>query len=190
MSINFILLRNRFDTTIGFGNAGVEIIRQNLLRDSTTISKLVLDQSGSIVNCIFLFCDIRQFTDATEALQEEVFVFTNKIALVVHSICNTFGGSANKNIGDAFLVTWRLGDDNCANLEDSQSSVSLCDISSSPPADNALYSVVKIRVALQNDNFFLEEIGADAKKRLLEKLVGQKKGPVVRVSVYFYSVAS
>ena len=85
-----LTLPNRFDTTIGFGNAGVEIIRQNLLKDSTTIGNLALDQSGSIVNCIFLFCDIRQFTDATEALQEEVFVFTNNIALVVHSICNTF----------------------------------------------------------------------------------------------------
>ena len=134
-----LTLPNRFDTTIGFGNAGVEIIRQNLLKDSTTIGKLALDQSGSIMNCIFLFCDIRQFTDATEALQEEVFVFTNKIALVVHSICNTFGGSANKNIGDAFLVTWRLGDDNCANKsEDSQPSVSPSDCSSSPPAGNAM----------------------------------------------------
>jgi class 3 adenylate cyclase len=63
-----------------------------------------------VVSCIFLFCDIRGFTDATECLQEEIFVFTNRIAAVVHSFCNSFGGAANKNIGDAFLVSWRLDD--------------------------------------------------------------------------------
>ena len=66
-----------------------------------------MNQSGITVNCIFSFCDIRQFTDATEALQEEVFVFTNKIAFVVHSISHAYGGSANKNIGDV-QAEWQL----------------------------------------------------------------------------------
>ena len=47
-------------------------------------------------------------SDATECLQEEVFVFTNKIAEEEDSICNSYGGAANKNIGDAFLVNWSL----------------------------------------------------------------------------------
>lgn len=83
---------------VGFGTAGVEIIRNNLERGRHK-DVLFLNQQGSTVSCIFLFCDIRQFTDATECLQEEVFVFTNKIAAVVHSICHSYGGSANKNIG-------------------------------------------------------------------------------------------
>lgn len=33
---------------------------------------------------VFGFCDIRQFTDATECLQEEVMVFVNRIAEIVH----------------------------------------------------------------------------------------------------------
>ena len=32
----------------------------------------------------------------------------NHIADVVHSQVDRFGGSANKNIGDAFLLTWKF----------------------------------------------------------------------------------
>ena len=63
---------------VGFGSAGVEIIRNNLERGRTK-DVLFLNKQGDSVSQIFLFCDIRQFTDATECLQEEVFVFTNKV---------------------------------------------------------------------------------------------------------------
>jgi hypothetical protein len=95
---------------VGFGSAGVEIIRNNLQKVQST-DELILNSQGSTVSCIFLFCDIRQFTDATECLQEEVVVFTNRIAAVVHSISHSYSGSANKNVGDAFLVSWLLEDE-------------------------------------------------------------------------------
>ncbi len=57
---------------------------------------------------IFGFCDIRNFTDATEILQEEVMVFVNTIAQVVHKVIDIYQGSANKNIGDAFLLVWKI----------------------------------------------------------------------------------
>jgi class 3 adenylate cyclase len=108
-------------------------------------------------------------------LQEEVFVFTNKIAYVVHSIVHSKGGSANKNIGDAFLVSWRLKGDS----DDSYTNSETTD-----EADKALCAVIKIRLALQNDSYFLETIDATAKKRLMEK-VGAQNGPVVKVSIVF-----
>lgn len=98
---------------VGFGSAGVEIIRKNLEKKEGGNVNLLTSQ-GTTVSCIFLFCDIRQFTDATECLQEEVFVFTNRIAAVVHSFCHSYGGSANKNIGDAFLCSWLLDDPSTA----------------------------------------------------------------------------
>ena len=94
---------------IGFGSAGVEIIRKSLQKGQSK-NMLILNSQGSTVSCIFLVSDIRQFTDATECLQEEVFVFTNRIAAVVHSICHSYGGAANKNEGDAFLLSWSLED--------------------------------------------------------------------------------
>lgn len=35
-------------------------------------------------------------------------IFVNEIALVVHSTVDSHLGSANKNIGDAFLLVWKM----------------------------------------------------------------------------------
>ena len=149
---------------VGFGSAGVEIIRRNLQRGQTR-NMLILSEQGSTVSCIFLFSDIRQFTDATECLQEEVFVFTNRIAAVVHSICHSFGGSANKNIGDAFLLSWLLDDNGQARHDQ---------------ADKALLSVVKICVALHHDDYYVETMSDVAREALLSKL-SNRKGPIVQM---------
>ena len=63
---------------------------------------------GRKTYCIFGFCDIRNFTDATEVLQEGVMVFVNEIAKIVHSLVDHYSGAANKNIGDAFLLVWKF----------------------------------------------------------------------------------
>jgi class 3 adenylate cyclase len=57
---------------------------------------------------IFGFCDIRNFTDLTEVLQEGVMSFVNTIAQIVHSEVHLHNGAANKNIGDAFLLVWKF----------------------------------------------------------------------------------
>lgn len=41
--------------------------------------------AGQKVLAIFGFCDIRNFTDATETLETDVMVFVNKIAEIVHA---------------------------------------------------------------------------------------------------------
>lgn len=164
---------------VGFGSAGVEIIRNNLQRgqDNNTV---MLSEQGSTVSCIFLFCDIRQFTDATECLQEEVFVFTNRIAAVVHSICHAYGGSANKNIGDAFLCSWLLdecdgsGDD--AFLDGKENDFT----AKHNQADKALLSVVKICTALHHDEYYVETMSEIAKEALLTKL-SKRDGPIVQM---------
>lgn len=61
--------------------------------------------------CIFGFCDIRNFTDTTEQLQEDVMLFVNNIGDIVHSMTDRFLGAPNKNIGDAFLLVWSFPDD-------------------------------------------------------------------------------
>jgi len=35
-------------------------------------------------------------------------VFVNTIAEIVHGLVDQYAGSANKNIGDAFLVAWKI----------------------------------------------------------------------------------
>ena len=34
--------------------------------------------------------------------------YVNKIAEITHSVVDRYGGSANKNIGDAFLLCWKF----------------------------------------------------------------------------------
>lgn len=90
--------------SIGFGSAGAAVIARNL----RGTGKLNLMGAGNKITSIFGFCDVRNFTDTTECLQEEVMLFVNRIAHILHSIIVQCEGSANKNIGDAFLLTWKL----------------------------------------------------------------------------------
>ena len=90
---------------VGFGAAGSEIIRQNL-----STGKFEPIVPGKKITACYMFCDIRKFTDTTECLQEEVMVYVNKIGELVHDIAVNYYGMANKNVGDAFLLSWKLQD--------------------------------------------------------------------------------
>lgn len=91
---------------ISFGEAGRAILADNLSHAQT----LNIMSPGKRVNAIFGFCDIRNFTDVTEVLQEGVMTFVNEVAVIVHSLVDQLLGSANKNIGDAFLIVWKYSD--------------------------------------------------------------------------------
>merc|ERR1719261_2146682 len=64
---------------VGFGAAGAEIIGKNM--GSGELDPMV---PGKKIIAIYGFSDIRQFTDTTECLQEEVMVFVNKLGGIVH----------------------------------------------------------------------------------------------------------
>mmetsp|Transcript_26704 Transcript_26704/g.65447 ORF Transcript_26704/g.65447 Transcript_26704/m.65447 type:complete len:926 (-) Transcript_26704:528-3305(-) len=89
---------------VGFGEAGSEVIAENMKRGGE-INPMI---PGKKVVAIFGFCDIRQFTDTTEVLQEGIMEFVNTIGKIVHMETHLHGGSANKNIGDAFLLVWKF----------------------------------------------------------------------------------
>ena len=89
---------------LGFGEAGSMIIAQNMSKGDEVNPML----PGLKAMFIFGFCDIRNFTDATEVLEEGVMLFVNEIGEIVHGIVNRYSGAANKNIGDAFLLVWKM----------------------------------------------------------------------------------
>lgn len=92
---------------LGFGDAGSEIIGSNMAK-SGDVDPMI---PGKKKCAIYGFCDIRNFTDATEVLQEDVMLFVNSIGEIVHAMVDRYQGAANKNIGDAFLLVWKLADD-------------------------------------------------------------------------------
>eukprot|EP00415_Alexandrium_ostenfeldii_P001246 UN1246 len=91
---------------LGFGEAGAEIIGQNMKGShSAGVDAMV---PGQKVDAIIGFCSIRNFTNATEVLKEKVMVFVNQVGEIVHGCVDDFNGAPNKNIGDSFLIVWRL----------------------------------------------------------------------------------
>lgn len=97
---------------------------------------------------IFAFCDIRQFTETTEALQERVMLFVNDIAKIVHGVASEYLGMPNKNIGDAFLIVWKIPQQelDSKNRITNKSSVILNNI-----ADCALIALIKILIKLNTE---------------------------------------
>ena len=91
---------------LGFGEAGSVTISSVLQEGIDSEMNPLL--SGKKIYGIFGFCDIRNFTDTTDVLKEKVMIFVNQVAEIVHEIVNDFSGSANKNIGDAFLLVWKF----------------------------------------------------------------------------------
>lgn len=92
---------------IGFGEAGSAIIAQNMAQGSGSVNPML---EGKKIIAIFGFCDIRAFSEITDILKTEIFPFVNKIADIIHSIVNLHQGAPNKNIGEAFLLVWKVPD--------------------------------------------------------------------------------
>ena len=120
-----------------FGEAGGNIIRDSMSMEG----ELVLGYQGFKTFAIFCFCDIRNFTDVTEVLQEEIILFVNEIAFIIHRYSYIFLGAANKNIGDAFLLVWKIKE------EDPE----LNAIEAQMKADLSVFCVLKIIANIKKD---------------------------------------
>ena len=131
---------------VGFGEAGSEVIAENMKRGGE-INPMI---PGKKVVAIFGFCDIRQFTDTTEVLQEGVMEFVNTIGKIVHMEVHLHGGSANKNIGDAFLLVWKFPKEiSLADVENPERTTPAKRAVIAEVANNALASFVIIMASLR-----------------------------------------
>lgn len=183
---------------VGFGEAGAEIIGKNLnatqSHDDEHYGGMGLMGSGGIgvdgggngettvnvlgngtkIQSIFAFCDVRNFTDTTECLQEEVMLFVNRIAHILHSIVVQCDGAANKNIGDAFLLTWKLGSAPASALVAAPSLTMPMfpgeEEGNRLAADKALYSLLKTMVEMIRYEDFICNFSPTALGALYERM--------------------
>lgn len=88
---------------LGFGEAGSAIIGNNMTGEGE-LNPMI---EGQRTYAIFGFTDIRNFAANTEVLQINIMSFVNQIAEISHSQVDKYGGSANKNLGEAFLFVWK-----------------------------------------------------------------------------------
>ncbi|OMJ92736.1 hypothetical protein SteCoe_4489 [Stentor coeruleus] len=92
---------------LGFGEAGSEIIAKNMQQSKGDVDPLM---PGKQQLCIFGFTDIRQFPDVTEVLEQDIMIYVNEIALIVHNSVDECLGTTNRNLGDIFLLVWKFPD--------------------------------------------------------------------------------
>ena len=74
-------------------------------------------------------------------------VFVNQIASIVHYATNKCAGAANKNVGDAFLLVWRLTpEDSAAGVANGVGSTEAeaANILEMQLMDNALFAFLKV----------------------------------------------
>jgi hypothetical protein len=97
---------------VGFGVAGADIISANMkVEEDGGTAVLHPMIPGKRVYAIFGFCGIHSFDHCTVKLQDEIMTFVNVVARVVHEEVNRWGGLCNKNLGNGFLMVWRIGDE-------------------------------------------------------------------------------
>ena len=98
---------------VGFGEAGAGIISANLQQTdgkggSAAVNPLL---PGVRIYAVIGFCDIHHFEEINRLLTNDVLIFVNTIAEIVHSRVHYWGGQCNKNLGNAFVILWRIGDE-------------------------------------------------------------------------------
>ncbi len=123
---------------MGYGKLGATIVRENMLTGEGEVNNMV---PGVKIQAIFLVCRITRFADITDALREETPVFVNKFAKIIHDCADYWDGSANKNTGDMFLITWKLPS---TEEQDSEAKRQAANDAKAELAIKALVTVVKI----------------------------------------------
>jgi class 3 adenylate cyclase len=96
---------------VGFGEAGAGIISSSLNINDTSGKILDPLTGGLRIYCVVGFCDIHKFDDVNQRMGVDVLRFVNSIAAIVHGCIQDWGGQSNKNLGNAFVLVWRIGDE-------------------------------------------------------------------------------
>jgi class 3 adenylate cyclase len=91
---------------VGFGSAGGEIVAKNLMAAEGGGMPKVASKFGLRVYGVWGFSIIEDFNEILVALDDDIMTFVNCVAGMVHKEVGKNKGAVNKNIGEAFLLTW------------------------------------------------------------------------------------
>ena len=147
---------------LGFGIAGQEIVRK-IIQMSDGQGMDFTKTGGMMINGIFGFAIIHQFSQTLQALEGQTMIYVNAIAQIVHSIVHRYGGAANKNIGNAFLLVWKLPEDKEEDYNERGVNLAVQNL-----ADQALLAFLKIIIEIRHN----EDIQRYAKHPEVRKIIG------------------
>eukprot|EP00606_Chrysophyceae_sp_TOSAG23-5_P001277 GSChrysophyteH2.ASY1.ANO1.1205.1 assembled CDS len=136
---------------VGFGEAGAGIISANLQQTdgkggSAAVNPLL---PGVRIYAVIGFCDIHHFEEINRLLTNDVLIFVNTIAEIVHSRVHYWGGQCNKNLGNAFVILWRIGDELDVQLQSQGGG-------GNKLADHALVGYLKIIAEINRNDKIIE----------------------------------
>ena len=90
---------------MSFGEAGSEIILRNMMKNNNgDINPFI---PGKQIIASFCYITIKQFNEITDALGDQVMIFINEIAEIIHEVSSECCGNVNRNMGDSFLIVWK-----------------------------------------------------------------------------------
>ena len=107
---------------------------------------------GHRINVIFMVCKVNRYVDIVDTLNEQSTVFLNKIVKILHICADRWSGSANKNDGEKYLLTWKLPE--IEENHDGEKNENLLE-QRTEFADKALISAVKIVSEIRRANELL-----------------------------------
>jgi len=102
---------------------------------------------GVRVNAIFGYTNVRDFTYATAVLEEDVSCFINTIGNIIQSCVHRWSGVANRNIGDSFVVLWKVPELDSSKRTGTAAADAVSKVSEI--ADRSLMAFVKILAELR-----------------------------------------
>ena len=92
---------------LALGTAGCDIISTSI-KSASEINPLL---PGKKIFAVFCFISIHHFDKLALDLREDVLLYANNVARMVHSVSEIYQGQINKNLGDMFLLVWKFVED-------------------------------------------------------------------------------
>lgn len=124
---------------------------------------------GHRINVIFMVVRINDFVEISDTLQEHVIVFLNKVTKILHTCGERWSGSANRNDGEKYLLTWKLPDIEENENEKNEQQLEL----RTEFADKSLITAVKIVSEIRRAS----ELASFSKKPEIVKKFGNNYKP-------------
>mmetsp|Transcript_18182 Transcript_18182/g.32588 ORF Transcript_18182/g.32588 Transcript_18182/m.32588 type:complete len:831 (-) Transcript_18182:1201-3693(-) len=87
-----------------FGEDGAQILSKNMSGEG----ELNLMRPGTRLDVIAGVFSMNNFSEITEALQDEATLYFNKVASIIHGCCVEWNGLPCKNEAGTVLILWRL----------------------------------------------------------------------------------
>lgn len=91
---------------MGLGENGSNILSRSLRNNLDQELNPMIEGRKTVA--VYSYCEIKNFYEIFKVLKEDVLVFVNDLAEIVHDICDENFGLPDKNLGEAFSLIWSI----------------------------------------------------------------------------------